>query len=389
MKKYLNLSWCLLLVLGFSSCEVEDDEIRDEPVDIGGYAVLADDHISVFDTNEDLSVEFFTAEGVTVESVEILQGGEVIGTATVSGETATFSSSIFGAFEFEDEDGVIHDTGSFPIRIRTTYSNGEVSEDPFSVSVDHAITLGDNPTETTMDSLSTRVLEYEVSTHAATVDDVTLMLKKNEDGTYADSGLGSLSTDGGSVEISETNYETLGLTVGDTLYYKFTASSGSLTDSAESYLAVIPKDFQTSHSAELSSDLTMNQLNLWTGEVTADGDADGEIAFLDPAGFTVINDADISFVPVPDDYFEGADVLSAKELYQAGVTAGTDVTSATNLTQGDTFVYSTTRPVLDEDGEPTGETVTVYGVITVDSVTTTTVDGETVTTLDLSFAEGL
>lgn len=390
MKKYLNLSWCLLLVLGFASCDTDDD-VRDQPREIGGYATLSDRHISVFDTNEDLAIKFYTAEGVTVQSVDILQDGAVVGSATVSGETATFSSSILGAspFQFEDEDGVMHSTGSFPIRIRTTYSNGEVSEDGFRVSVDHAVELGDdNPTETNLDSLSTRVLEYSVSTHAAAVDGVTLMIKKNEAGTYADSGVTALPTDEGAVEISETNYETLGLTTGDTLYYKFTATSGSLMDSASSYVAVNNKEFAVSNEGMLSSDLSMNQYNLYTGEVSADGDEDGEIAYTDPTGFTVINGADLDFVKVADDYFEttGEGVVFAREAYNDA--AAVKLTTVANVSNGNVFVYSTMRDVLDEDGEPTGDQEVVYGILKIGAVSTTTVDGVTVTSFDVENMEG-
>lgn len=376
MKKYLNISWCLLLVLGFSSCDVEEDDIRDTPRNLGGYAVLSDNHISIFDTNEDLSIKFFTTEGVTAESVEIIQDGAVIGTATVSGETATFNTSILGELEAD----------SYPVRIRTTYSNGSISEDPFTVSVDHAVSLGDNPTETTMDSLSTVELSYEVSTFGATVDDVTLSVKEGSEGTYKPTGL-DLSTEEGTVEVSEIDWEGLeiDLAVNDTLYYQFTATSGTLSDSAESYVAIVPKAFTTSNEATLSSDLASNQLNLATGEVSADGDESGEIAFLDPIGFEVINSADLSFVSVPSDYWDDADVLSARELYEAG----DPVTSVTDLSDGDVFVYKATRPVLDEEGVPTGETTIVYGVLRVGAVTTVTADGETVVSYDLDFQEGM
>lgn len=387
MKKYLNLSWCLLLVLGFASCDTDDD-VRDQPREIGGYATLSDSHISVFDTNEDLSINLYTAEGVTAQSVEIMQDGAVIGTGTVSGETASFSSSIFGAFEFEDDDGVIHSTGSFPIRIRTTYSNGEVSEDGFSVSVDHAVELGDNPTETNLDSLSSRKLEYEVTTHAANVDMVTLMLKKNDAGIYMDSGIADLSVAQDSVFISETNYETLGLTTGDTLYYKFTATSGSLMDSASSYVAINNKEFAVSNEGMLSSDLSMNQYNLYTGEVSADGNMGGEIAYMAPTGFTVINGAALDFVQVADDHFDttGEGVVFAREAYNNA--AAVKLTTVANVSNGDVFVYSTMRDVLDEDGEPTGAQETVYGIFKIGAVSTTTVDGATVTSFDVENMEG-
>ncbi|MGB7843853.1 MAG: hypothetical protein WBL21_13740 [Salinimicrobium sp.] len=228
MKKYLNLSWCLLLVLGFSSCDTDDDGMRDEPTDIGGYAYPSQRSITFFDVNEDLNINFFTAEGVTAQTVEILEDGTVIGTGTVSGETGSFNTSILGDLE----------PGSYPLRIRTTYSNGNVSEDPFTVSVGHPVNLGeDNPMEVTMDELSSVELEYEVSTFGAAIDEVLLMLKKNDAGTYMDSGV--TLEESGTVELSETNYQDLNLAVNDTLYYKFTAESGSLMDEAESYIVII------------------------------------------------------------------------------------------------------------------------------------------------------
>jgi hypothetical protein len=369
MKKYISLSWCLLLVLGLASCDTDDDYL--ETKNIGGYASLVDSNISIFDTDENLSIEFFTAEGVTAESVEILQDGEVIGSGTVSGETATFNTSILGDLEVD----------SYPIRVRTTYSNGNVSEDSFSVSVDNAIALGDdNPTETNMDDLADTTLEYELSTFNASVDEVTLLLKKNEDGTYADSGV-TLSSESGSVDLSETNYAELDFEEGDTLYYNFVASSGTMTDEAEGTLVINPKAFEVSNSVTLSSEETMDNLNLATGDITAE---DGEIAYLDPAGFEVVNDADISFVQLSDDYFDdlSMDVINAREAFMAGTTE----TSFTNLSMGDLFAYEVTREVEDEDGNM--ETVTLYGILEITSVTTTDVDGVQTTSLEISYSEG-
>lgn len=369
MKKYLNLSWCLLLVLGLASCDTEDDYL--ETKNIGGYATLSDRSISVFDTNEDLTINFFTAEGVTAESVEILQDGEVIGSGTVSGETGTFNTSLLGDLEVD----------SYPIRIRTTYSNGNVSEDSFSVSVDDAIVLGeDNPSTTNMDDLDDVTLAYEVSTFNATVDDVNLLLKANEDDAYVDSGV-TLSNESGTVDLSDTNYADFNLSEGDTLYYKFVAESGTMTNEAEGTLAITPKGFETSGSATISTDDTMDNLNLATGEVTA---ADGEIAYLDPAGFEVVEGTDIDFVQLSDDYFEelSRDVINAREAYMAG----SPETSFTNLSIGDIFAYKATREVEDEDGNM--ETVTVYGILEIESVTTIDVDGEQQVSLDISYAEG-
>lgn len=379
MKTYFkHISFCLVLALGFASCE-SDEGYREEPTDLEGYAYLSNRSISRFDRNSDLSLKIFTAEGVNAETVEIVQGGEVIGTATVSGETATFNTSILGDFLFTDEDGVNHETGSYPIRIRTTYSNGNVSEDAFTVAVGKAISLdAENPVTTTMDSLSNVSLSYEVSTFSANVDEVSLMLKKNSDGTYVESGV-DLSTEEGTVVLSETNYEELDLQVNDTLFYKFTATSGNLTDEVVSTVVITPKSFTNSNSVTLSNDREMNQLDLETGELFAEGAEEGEIRFLEPNGFEAINGADIEFVMVEDDFFNDADVLSAA----AEFALGTPVTSVTDLENGDVLVYKVTREVEDEDGNV--ETLTYYGVMRIGNVTV--VNGNVVN-LEIEYAEG-
>lgn len=377
MKKYLKLaSISMLIAIGFASCEADDDGYRDDPTEVGGYATLSDRSISRFDRNSDLSINFITSEGVSAESVEIVQGGSVIGNATVSGETATFNTSILGDFTFPDDDGVDQQTGSYPLRIRTTYSNGEVSEDPFTVGVDKAISLGDNATETTMDSLSSVTLDYEASTFSASVDDVMLELKKNSDGTYSDSDV-DLATDEGSVMLSETNYTDLNLEVNDTLYYRFTATSGSLTDVVSGQVAITPKAFTSSNSVTLSDDLTMNQLDLATGAISGD-DADGaDVKFLDPTGFEVIEGSDVSFVKLDEDF--DADVLTARAAYENG----DPITSAINLENGDVFVYKDTRDVEDEDGNV--ETQNFYGIFRIGNVSV--VDG-TAVSFDIDYSDG-
>ncbi|CAL67802.1 hypothetical protein [Christiangramia forsetii] len=378
MKKYLKLaSLSVLIAVGLTSCEADDDGYRDDPTEIGGYATLSDRSISRFDRNSDLNINFFATEAVSVESVEIIQGGSVVGNATVSGETATFNTSILGDFTFPDDDGVDQQTGSYPIRIRTTYSNGEVSEDPFTVGVEKVISLGDNATETTMDSLSAVTLNYEVSTFSANVDDVMLELKRNSDGTFIDSDV-DVATDGGSVMLSETNFADLNLGVNDTLFYKLTATSGNLTDITSGQVAITPKAFTNSNSVTLSDDLTMNQLDLATGAISGDGEDNGaDIRFLDPTGFEVIDGSDVSFVKLDEDF--DADVLTARAAYEDGDT----ITSATDLENGDIFVYKDTRDVEDEDGNI--ETQNFYGIFRIGSVSV--VDGNAVS-FDIDYSDG-
>lgn len=375
MKKYIKfLSFSLIAAAILTSCSKDEDEngYKPDPTYIGGYANLTNRSISRFDRNSDLKIKLFTDDGVSVDNVEILKGGQPVGTATVSGETATFSSSILGDFNFKDEDGVNHETGSYPIRIRTTYSNGNISEDPFTVKVGKAVELdSDNSTETTLDSLSTRTLTYDISTFSANVDSANLQLKNGSDGTYADSEV-DVTTDGGSISLGDTNYESLNLMKGDTLFYKFTTTSGNLIDTATSTIIVMPKAFTSNASVTLSSDVTSNQLNFGTGEVGAEADEMGEIKFMAPNGFEAANGSNIDFVKVDtEDFYTTADVLDAKDAYAEG----TKVKSISDAEMGDVYVYKVTRDKVD-----------TFGIIQIGDVSQ--VNGNE-TNIDINYFEGM
>lgn len=374
MKKYIKfLIFSLIAAVVLISCSKDEDTngYKPDPTDIGGYATLTNKSITRFDRNSDLKIKFFTDEGVSVESVEILKGGQSVGTATVSGETATFNSSILGDFNFTDEDGANHETGDYPIRIRTTYSNGNVSEDPFTIKVGKAVKLGkDNSTETTLDSLSTRPLTYDISTLSANVDSANLQIKKGSGGTYTDSGV-DVSTEGGSINLGDTNYESLNLKKGDTLFYQFTTKSGDLTDIATSSIVVMPKAFASNASVTLSSNAMGNQFNFGTGEVTAEEDAMGEIQFMDPNGFEGANGSNIKFVKIDDDdFYTTADVLDVKDAYAEG----TKIKSVSDAQMGDVYVYKITR-----DGKD------FYGVFKIGDVSV--VNGNE-SNLDINYFEG-
>lgn len=234
MKKHLKfLSLCLLVAIGFSSCDTDDDGTRDDAIYVGGYAYPSDRSITLFDTNANLNINLFTDAGVSVESVDIMQGGSVLTSATVSGETASFNSSVFGDIAVDDE---------FDLRVKTTLSNGNVVEDPFTVVVSKALELDeDNPTALSLSSLADATLVYEISTFSATVDAASLWLKKNDAGTYADSGA-DVAINGEEVALSDTNYDELNLAVNDTLYYQFNVSSGTLSQSEEGMIVIVEEE---------------------------------------------------------------------------------------------------------------------------------------------------
>lgn len=233
------MSFGLVAAIGLISCETEDFDQLDDVRDLGGYAHLVDTRISQFDTNSDLDINLFTAEGVTVESVEVIHDGAVIGTATVSGETATFNSSILGDFESGD---------TFPIRLRATLSNGNIAEQPFTITVADSLTSSaNNPEEAPLSELSDTEVSFSTFTVGAAIDNREMHLRRGAQGTYMDAGVDEFNcTAAGActVSLGDTNYEGLNLAVNDTLYYRFTAGSGELSQTAEDYIVVVdePED---------------------------------------------------------------------------------------------------------------------------------------------------
>ena len=227
--KYIGIA--ILSAGVITSCD-EDDSFNNETVDLGGYAYLTDQNLSVFDSNETLNIDIFTQDGVTAESIDLFQDGQSIGTATISENSASFNSSVLGNFTLEDDET----STSYDLTLETTYSNGNISTDNFSIGVDQVISLGDeNVTTIELDSLGNASLGYSTFTNSASIDSVNVYLKKNMNGTYISNNISDFPESGeGQVELSTTNYSELDLAVNDTLYYRFAAYSGDLISEQES-----------------------------------------------------------------------------------------------------------------------------------------------------------
>jgi|26BtaG_2_1085354.scaffolds.fasta_scaffold14572_2 hypothetical protein len=369
--KYLSL--CFLAV-GLWSCD--DDEALIDTREVGANAVLVDRNISVLDQNEDVTIELFT-NNVEFESITIEDGdGNVLTTANIGDGTASFSTSELGDFKFGDDNDEV--TGTFDLRIVSMLSSGEVLNDPTSINVDHAIELSEVDEITYLDPTSDEdetILGYSVSTLSAPIDDFMLEWKKNKAGTYVEDTDVTLDPEGGEIDLADLDYDAYDLHPGDTLYYRFTATSGSLQDQVVTSVVVMPQTFGSSESATISNDATATQFSFTTGEHYAENSEEGEIKFTDPTGFEVVNDALISFVEVTeDDFFSNADLMDAREMFEDG----TPITSASNIESGDVFVYETTREVDDEQ-------IVVYGIFKVGNVTV--VNG-TAVSFEIEYKEG-
>lgn len=382
MKRYIKyLSFCLLAGVGLSSCDSDDNGYKDDPVDVGGYAYLQDRNITVLDQNETVTINLFTDDNVQVESVAIEDGdGNQIATATVSGETATLNTSSLGDFMFGDDNDEV--TGSFPLTIVSTLSNGQVVRDNATISVGHAVHV-DGPEQVQfMDGTASDdvVLSYSVDTFGAPVDDVTQEFRIGAEGEYQVDQINPAQGTEGEIDFAAFDYEAYGLQPGDTLYYRWTATSGGLTDQATTSVVVVPQAFTESGSGTVYSDETMSELDLMSGENFATGTGNGDIAFagsVGTPGFQGVQGSDIMFAETSEE-IDG--VLDARDAFQNSLVTSNTVP---DVESGDVVVYRVTRQIENEDEEV--EEVTHYGYLEVGSVTT--VDGESVS-FDVSASEG-
>jgi hypothetical protein len=366
MKKHFkSISLCILVAVGFSSCTTDDNSL--DPTNLGGYVHLTDGTISLFDTNADLNLNLITNSGVTVDAVEIQQDGAVIANATVTGETASFNSSAFGALASGDK---------FPLFISSTLSNGSKAGDPATVSVGDAISFDDQPESVEFMNNTESILSYSTFTHSATIDDVTLFMKKNEDGTYEESDL-VLDVAGDEINLGDIDYDAFDAEVGDILFYKFVATSGTLSQEIVAEIEILPQSFGAATDATLSAAAGMNEYNLASGEYAVDG----EMSFVDPSGFGLVDfvKATVPMDMTAEEYFNNTDLFEAEAEYDAGV----KLTSIVTVSDEDVYIYKVTRTITDEDDVESD--VVYYGIIKIGD--TVVVNG-TENSFDFQYAEG-
>ncbi|MWW26374.1 hypothetical protein [Algibacter lectus] len=372
LKIFFILPICILI-----SCNEDEGEI--DYADLGANVILKTSSISNLDENHTMEFSIITADDVIVTDMAVTKGANTVN-ANVSAETATFNSSLLGTLIGNEEDGI-------DINVVSTLSNGNPYSKDFTVKITKALSLEKGLDAIIYDTAVEDTLIFEASTKSAVIDNISLEWKKGKEGTYAPTTpLGSpLNVDGDTIiftNFTDTSYG-YNLAVKDTLYYRFIATSGTLTDSLETYIPIISQTFDTSSKVILSSDLTKNKLNLDTATFYTDtNNEDAEIKFKSPTGFEKEGTTDIDFVKVGDlsgesEYyntidklFAEKDLLIAQRLYDAG-TKETEVTDATN---GDLYIYKITRDVTE------------YGMIKIGDVVSTN-GGTSLTELNIEFGE--
>ncbi|MBU2947549.1 hypothetical protein [Zobellia uliginosa] len=386
MKK-LNIFYILPICVLFS-CSEDDGAITN--YDLGANVILSPSSLSNLDENHTMELSLLTADDVTVTGVKVTKGESTVD-ATISGNLATFNSSLLGTLngEEQEEDGI-------DITTVTSLSNGLPYSKDFNVAITKALSLEKGLEAITYNSSVEDTLSFAASTKSAIIDNISLEWKNGEEGTYAPTTpLGeALDVDGNEIIFANFTDESYGynLAVKDTLYYRFIATSGSLTDTLETYIPIISQTFEAANSVSLSSDLSINKLNLDTATFYGDTNTeDGEIKFQDPSGFEKEGDTDIDFVKVGDlsgesEYyntveklFAEKDLLIAERLYDAG----TKETGFSITAKGDLYIYKVTR-ASEEEGE---DDITEYGMIKIGDIVTTN-GGTSLTEINIEFGEG-
>lgn len=310
LKIFFILPICILI-----SCNEDEGEI--DYADLGANVILKTSSISNLDENHTMEFSIITADDVIVTDMAVTKGANTVN-ANVSAETATFNSSLLGTLIGNEEDGI-------DINVVSTLSNGNPYSKDFTVKITKALSLEKGLDAIIYDTAVEDTLIFEASTKSAVIDNISLEWKKGKEGTYAPTTpLGSpLNVDGDTIiftNFTDTSYG-YNLAVKDTLYYRFIATSGTLTDSLETYIPIISQTFDTSSKVILSSDLTKNKLNLDTATFYTDtNNEDAEIKFKSPTGFEKEGTTDIDFVKVGDlsgesEYYNTIDKLFCRKRF--------------------------------------------------------------------------
>jgi len=369
------------------SCNENENEITN--YDLGANILLNTGSLSNFDVNHTMEFSIITADDVAVTGMQVTREANSA-EASISGEIATFNSSLLGTLIGKEKDGI-------DINAIATLSNGSPYSKGFNVKITKVLSLDEGLDAIIYNSSAKKTLTFSASTKSAVIDNISLEWKKGKKGSYAPTvPLGTdLNVDGDEITFVNFTDATYGynLAVKDTLYYRFIAKSGSLTDTLETSIPIVSHTFKSSNAVVLSSDLSKNKLDLNTATSYTDSDTEfGEIKFQSPSGFEREGDTNIDFVKVGDlstesEYYNTVDklflekdLLVAQRLYDAG----NKETGFTSTTNGDLYIYKITRTITVVGADDTE--VTEYGMIKIGDIVTTN-GSSTLTDVSIEYGE--
>ena len=342
---------------------------------------LPQDHISIFDINEELAFEFETANTIQIQEVSLATtNGKSIPTS-INDNKIVFNSSSLLPFEFGED---MESTGTFSLLLSLTTNEGTTYDWPvtYSLNVLNPISVINGPSQiifkdTTASNVIYRSFYDTFMIEESKIEALDVTWKNGKDGVETTLNEDfSLVTD--TIDLTQRAYiNDYNLTKGDTLIYTFTVTSGNLVSSDSIVLPIVPQPFMPLVESTLTSNDFSSQLSLANGETFGAGEKKGDIVFDPQLGFKsiVIEDYDsqIEFVQisVPSDktslefFTEYNDIEQVKVDFDNG-TASNDI----DVTVGDVYVYKIPRKDNQE----------FYGILLVNQVSAVSVDPETINT---------
>ncbi len=371
MKTLIKSIFVASIIVSAYSCS-DDDEVSGATGTRAGATVrLADSEITIFDVNKELTLNLsgedqissisIIKEGQDFEDGETFSEDESIGSATVSGEVATFNSSTLMPFIFPGkEEGDTKSTGSFDLDI--TYEGATISPAVVrqTITVGNVVAVTQEVASVIVNDTMTSTIKFNAATAGATINNFVVTVS-DQDGVLLDDISNEFELDNNAVSdsivITRGTYITdYAQTKGDTLTYSFTASSGALSQTVETKVAIVPQPLGEPTDGSFKNDDTENQFNLLTGETSIDDAFSGDIDFVGAQGFGAISNTvdgetytvDIQFVKLSitgeEDYLDYNDVEQAKVDFDAGAAS-----SSVQVQNGDIYVYKVVRNVGTEE----------------------------------------
>ncbi len=326
-----------------------------------GNISLSTSSITLFDDDSDVTLTFSPTEvkpDVTLQSVDILKGfpnGTATGTATVTGNTAIFSTSIFKPFFSKDR------TGNLEFEVIANLSDGTSLSKGFTISVSRAGSISIEGTDAATltkipyqspDSIYVVMINNSVDHKNATE---LLEWKKNKMGSYVTDGFTFNNSANDTLKLMNSNtiFDRYSATIGDTIYLRYILDNSITKDTLSSKIAIVSQLMGDSKTVTMGSNdaISYNFISRDASnpEITYEfprtikGTASSGIMFVKSSLTTTENET----------LFDSGDLFDTKNQFDSG----TKTTDLSNVDTNDYYSYS-----VERDGK------TYYGLLKIVSL---------------------
>jgi hypothetical protein len=378
MKIKTNIIGILLSsVFIISSCN-ELEEIG--YANIGAEPILKTTSISSFDINQIINIEYFLKEGISITSASYNDSKIASQNLTVDNNKVSFNTSI-------------KDSLTRKFNIITMLSNGMETTKNMGLSVHKPVEVSENSFVIQEDIEVDHALVFSNNVVSATIDQTITHWKKGENGTFLVANSADLninisspkSKDSINLRVFDYTAAPYNLIKRDTLFLMLISESGTLKDTIKTNIVFSPQSFiDFTNSITLTSDSKVNlmsgktvtpdlSLNMATDQIIIENDT---FKYVDISSETEVYKDDLLLVE---------DFIEVYNKYAAGAETS-DALITASLSAGDLYIYSVERTMKDKDDNDI--IITHYGLLSIDSVVNTEVDGVLKTSIALSSKEG-